>query len=288
MPRASARTVAATLTAFALGLGACTAGPPHAPPASGAAALRPDPRAEAAPLLRDVLARIGEEGSARSTVQGNLGLVGELTGESVTRYQAPDADVKLSGHTSSKNQPRNRVEVAIIDGTGYLKSSLVPAEPGKPWLKITPQGEDVTAKLLSPALAQLQDSTDPRATFSGIEPATKIESSAPETINGVPATRYDLRVLTERAAHITQDPSQRTRLQRAADDGIPELGYRLWIDQSGLPVRFAANEEVSQAGQVSLTSTYRDWGVPAELRAPPAEQVGRMGDLPMPQAQPPG
>lgn len=289
---ALARSSTAVLAAGLLlipGLGACSApeGPARSAPAA-ASASRPDPRASAAPLLTDVLNRINERGSVRSTVRGDLGFVGDLDGAGVARYNPDGSDVSLRGHTRPNPQQRPQpLELAVLDGVGYLKSPLLRPDPAKPWLRIAPAGTDFAAKLLAPALRQLQDSTDPRATFRGIEHATKIQSSAPDQVDGQPATHYSLRVLTGPAAASAPDEQQRKRLQRAADSGQPEIGYELWIGPDGLPLRFAAAQKVAQAGQVSLDSTYRDWGTAADVRAPRPEQVGQFPNGPLPQAQPP-
>ncbi|WP_243792223.1 hypothetical protein [Saccharopolyspora gloriosae] len=300
MPRVRARSrTAPTHSAMARSTTALTAGllflfgsagcaPPPAPQPSAPAAAHPDLRPSAAPLLGDVLQRINERGSVRSTVRGDLGFVGELAGEGLVRYAHDHADVTLQGTTKpNAGQPPQPVDLALIDGVGYLKSPLLQPEPGKPWLRLAADGTDFAAKLLAPALGHVQDSTDPRATFTGIESATKIESSAPDQVDGAPATRYSLRVLTAEAADTAPAEQQRTRLRSAADAGRGEIGYELWVDERGLPVKFAASQKVAQAGQVSLTSTYRDWGTPAEITAPPAEEVGAFPNGPLPQAQPP-
>lgn len=277
---------AAIVVTTALASCGTPAPPPH--PGAGAAIVPRDTRADAAPLLTTVISNIDQRGSASSDVRGDLGLVGELTGAGAVRYQGGHADIALGGHTqASRAQPRQRVEVTVVDDIGYLKSPLLLPEAGKPWLKIAPDGVDFAARLLSPALRQLRDSADPRTTFAGIEPATKIQSSAPDQVDGRPATRYELRALTAQAARIAPDERQRKRFQQAADAGVPELGYQLWVDEAGLPVRFAATQNVAQAGKVSLTSTYREWGRPVDIQPPPAELIGVFRDFPAPQAQQP-
>ncbi|GAA3355021.1 hypothetical protein [Saccharopolyspora gregorii] len=280
---------ATPLTAVLLGaLAAVSCAPAPAPQPSKPAAARPDPRPSAEPLLADVLHRIDEEGSVRSSVRGDLGFVGELAGDGAVRYTADRADVALHGTTKpAAAQPPQPVELAVVDGVGYLKSPLLQPEPGKPWLRLAADGTDFAAKLLSPALRQVQDAADPRATFAGVAGATRIQSSAPEQVDGTPTTRYSLRVLTAQGAASAPDEQQRTRLRKAADAGRTEIGYELWLDDRGLPARFAATEQVAQAGQVSLTSTYRDWGAPVDIAPPLADQVGSFPDGPLPGAQPP-
>ncbi|MCI2416775.1 hypothetical protein MOQ72_05010 [Saccharopolyspora sp. K220] len=254
-------------------LGACSAEQPPRP--SALMAARPDPRPAADGVLSQVIGKISERGSVRTSVRGSLGMVGELTAEGVVRYQGSLADLAFDGRTrAAKNQPPQHLQLSIVDGVGYLKTPLVPPEPNKSWLRIAPDGMDFGSRLLSPTLDQLHAAIDPRATFTGVEPATRIQASAPDTVDGKPTTRYELRIITAQAADVATDPQQRIRFRQVANSGEPELGYQLWLDESGLPTRFAASQEVAQAGQVSLTSTYRDWGAPVEIRVPPIEQVG--------------
>jgi hypothetical protein len=271
-----------------VGLGACDSGPSPQPERPTSGAVHADHRADAAPMLTPLIKRMNQQGSVRSNVQGKLGLVGDLNSDGTVRYRGTQADVALGGDTqASAAQPPQQVELSIINGIGYLKSPMLLPEPGKPWLQVTRDGHDVGTQLLSPALEQLKEAIDPREAFSGIEQATKIQSSAPEQVDGKPTTRYDLRVLTARAAEIAPDPQQRVRLRNAAEHGHPELGYQLWVDESGLPVRFAATQDVAQAGQISLTSGYRDWGVHTAIQPPPTELIGVFPDTPAPQAQGP-
>ena len=282
MPRARTRTavLSAGLVMTAT-LGACTSAPqPHA----AMPMARPDPRPVAEAMLTDTINKINQHGTAHATMSGSLGVVGQLNADGAVRYRGPQADLALDGKT--RNTRTEDLAVSIVDEVGYLNTPLARPDASKPWLKISQDGSDFGSKLLSPALGQLHEPVDPRATFSGIEQATRIQDSAPDTVDGRPTTRYDLRVLTEEAARTATDEQQRERFQRAAEDGERELGYQLWLDERGLPAKFAATTKVAQAGQVSLVSTYRDWGSPVDIHLPPAAEVGIFDDLP-PMAQPP-
>lgn len=276
-----ARTRTAVISA-GLALIAATAGCAGEPPVpTNALAANPDPRPAADAMLSQVISKISERGSTHSEVRGSLGVVGELTADGVVRYRGAQADLALDGQTrNARNQPPQQLNLSIVDGVGYLQTPLARPAPDKPWLRISPGAGDFGSKLLSPALDQVHEAVDPRATFGGIERATRIQSSAPDQVDGRPATRYQLRIVTAQAADTATDPQQRTRFRKAADSGEPELEYQLWLDESGLPARFAATGQVAQAGQVSLTSTYRDWGAPVEIPVPPAYQIGVFQDGP--------
>jgi hypothetical protein len=272
-----------------VGLGACSSDPPPqvAAPPHPRVAPRQDPRADAAPLLDALIRRMNQQGSVHSDVEGKLGLVGDLSSAGTIRYRGQQADVSLGGDTQTTDkQARQDVELSIVNGVGYLKSPMLLAEAGKPWIRVTPDGHDLGAEMLGPALDQLKNTTDPRQAFAGVEAATKIQSSAPDRIDGMPVTRYELRVLTARAAQIATDPQQQARMRAAANQGQPELDYELWVDQAGLPARFTAIRD-GQRGRVSLTSFYSDWGVPTDIQAPPAELVGKFPDWQASQAQGP-
>ncbi|WP_190821354.1 hypothetical protein [Saccharopolyspora pogona] len=285
MPRASRTAVLSAGLALIAALSACGTEP--LPQARALMATQPDARPAAGAMLSQVIGKINERGSVRSSVRGSLGMVGELAAEGTVHYRGPLADLAFSGQTRAPGNKPQHIELSIVDGVGYLQTPLTRPAPDKPWLKITPGGADFGAKLLSPALHQLHEAVDPRATFSGVETATRIQQSAPDTVDGKPTTRYDLRVITSQAADVAADPQQRAQFRQAAEDGEPELGYQLWLDESGLPARFVASQEVAQAGKVSLTSTYRDWGAATEIPVPPAGQVGVFEDLPRQAQQPP-
>jgi hypothetical protein len=292
MPMYPGRRITVALSAGLLlsaGLGACSSdSPPHATaPPRPLAAPRQDPRPDAGALLSALIQRMDQQGSVHSDVEGKLGLVGDLSGAGTVRYHGPQADVALDGDTQTRDtQARQDVELSIVDGVGYLKSPMLLAEAGKPWVRVAPDGHDLGAEMLGPALDQLKNTTDPRQAFAGVEDATKIQSIAPDRIDGKPVTRYEIRVLTGRAAQITTDPQQRSRMQTAAKHGQPELDYELWVDEAGLPARFTAIRD-GQRGQISLTSFYRDWGVPTDIQAPPAELVGKFPDGQAPPMQAP-
>ncbi|MBE9375846.1 hypothetical protein IQ251_15450 [Saccharopolyspora sp. HNM0983] len=288
-----ARTWTTVLTgglAITAALAACgSPPPPPAPPAPGAAAARPDPRPTAEPVLTEVMGKLAEQSSVRTDISGNLGLVGELDAQGVVRYEGPRVDLAVDGATQANQDTHPQpVDLSMVDGVGYLKTPLAHPEPDKPWVKVVPGTQDFVGKLLSPALSQMHAAADPRTAFAGIEPATRVQSSTPEELRGTPTTRYELRVLTAEAAELAEDPQQRERFRKAADSGRAEFGYQLWLDEAGLPAKFAATQQVAQAGQVSLTSTYHDWGAPADIQPPPPEEIGVFRDAPMPQAQPPG
>lgn len=282
MPRARTRT--AVLSAglvFVAALGACTGQPPR--PTEPMAAP-PDPRPVADAVLHRAIDQINQHRTARTSLRGDLGMVGELNADGAVRYEGPRTDISLSGQT--RNTRPNPLDLAVIDGTGYVKTPMAQPEPGKPWLRISPGANDFGSKLLGPALQQMHQAVDPRATFTGIEQATRIQNSAPDNIDGRPATRYDLRVSTAQAAEIAPDQQQRERFEEASQDGQREMGFQLWVDDKGAPVKFTATEEVKQAGEVSLTSTYREWGSSVDIAAPPRNEVGVFEDAP-PVAQPP-
>lgn len=293
-----ARTPMTIATALLLASTAVACGsdapPPRTPTPDRFASAHPDTRPSAAGLLSSVIANIDAKGSAHDTVRGNLGMVGELNAQGVLRYHGNlndpavrDADLALTGRTRmAQDQPPQPVDLVVMNDTGYLKSPLLQPEPGKPWLKVEPGDSSFASRLLGPGLDQLRDSADPRRTFSGVEAATKIQSSGSEVLDGHPTTHYELRVLTNPAARTSHAPEQREKLAEAARSGTPELGYQLWVDQAGLPVRFAATQDVNHAGQVSLTSTYRDWGVPADIQAPADDRIGDFREAPA-LAQPP-
>jgi hypothetical protein len=53
------------------------------------------------------------------------------------------------------------------------------------------------------------------------------------------------------------------------------IGYDVWLNSDNLPVRIAFSENVAGA-KTSITMTYRQWGAPVSIQAPPADQIGAL------------
>jgi hypothetical protein len=93
--------------------------------------------------------------------------------------------------------------------------------------------------------------------------AVTILSSAPDSINGIPAMCYELQVDWTKARQWTNQASY--PLGEPSSDGVAVM--MLWVDAHYRPMRRSATK--SDVWEF----TYQDWGQPVTILPPPSDQV---------------
>lgn len=58
---------------------------------------------------------------------------------------------------------------------------------------------------------------------------------------------------------------------------MKEVAWMLWVDGKGLPRKFQTDYTTPQGMKGSQTVTYRSWGEPLIIQAPPAGKVHTIG-----------
>lgn len=160
---------------------------------------------------------------------------------------------------------------------------------GKPWISIQLGG----ANQGSGPLQQLfNDSpTDPSTVLGFLRGAgADVSNMGPATIDGSPTTHYQL-TLDLDVASAGADPAGRQGIAVLEHElGTNKLPAQVWIDQTGRLRRISIQEALvgssgsasasptptsQQSGVVSFTfvATFSDFGVPANITAPPPDQV---------------
>lgn len=165
----------------------------------------------------------------------------------------------------------------IVDDAFYLKLPREDAPAGKPWLRITAADDNPMAEGLRPLFEQLRDGADPAASLAVLDAASSVTQAGAEQVDGVRTTRYDVVVDTANAAE-GSDRRAADLLEALAAGGADRLTYTMWVDEDDLLRRYAVEVDTAQ-GPVRSVGTYRDWGVAADVTAPPAEQTVTFAEL---------
>jgi hypothetical protein len=154
----------------------------------------------------------------------------------------------------------------------YLKLPAGAGVPAGKWVRVTAAGaNDPLSRTFGPLVQQLQQSFDPASNLGVLKATTTIAPAGKEAVDGVPTTKYTATVDLAKAASV----STRTLAQQYStlvQNGVKTLRYSIWVDHDQLPRRFATVVPTPQ-GNVTATGTYRDWGKPVTVAAPPAGQV---------------
>jgi hypothetical protein len=273
------RKAGAVLSAFALAitLGAC-GGNDNGGGTSGTGTKDTGGNAPAAAAnLVDLAKSLGDKTAEASTAHMKLTADAagvSMTGEGDLKFGASDAAISMDLNTSEGS-----ISMVLLDGVLYMK---LPQEltPGKPWIKIDSTTNSAMAKALGSMNEQLSKSVDPRATLQEFQKAGEITDSKEEEIDGKKVTHYTINVDLQKMVDQQTDPDAKAEMQKAIDAGMKNMPVEVWIDEEGLPARFAtemaAPNGTGGTAKVKMRADYTNWGEPVDIVPPPADQIGEL------------
>jgi hypothetical protein len=167
------------------------------------------------------------------------------------------------------------VRVILLPKAFYLRlpaSAGLP--PGKPWLKVgttRASGSDPLAAAFGPLVEALKASFDPQSNLGLLTATTSVTATGTDRVEGVPTTKYTAVVDLAKAAEVAKGPLA-DQYRTMVGSGVTKLDYSIWVDHEDLPRQFSTVLPTAQ-GKVTASGTYRDWGTPVHIAAPPASQV---------------
>jgi hypothetical protein len=252
---------AAVVLLLALLAGACT--PASPPPAFSDARALAD--AATAATTSGGSAKFGTDvavGSVRSKGQGQARFTASGTAQAMT--------------TDFIGEP---MELRLVGGKLYAKvpeGSRDEVGAGKPWVEVAPDGTDPFSQVLGGSLAQLTAQNDPAHTLGEIRTAGTIVSAERTDLGGVAAEHY--RVELDLAKLGADLPAG------LPADEVGQLGGKfpveLWLDDTHRPLQIVLDLspilKSADGAAAKITTRYTDWGAPADVQAPPADQVGKL------------
>lgn len=218
-------------------------------------------------LYTDVARRMAGERTATFTFSG-VGGGESMSGSGAMRfsYDQFDAEVELTMPATGQ------VRAVLMPDASYLALPDVKGLPKKKsWLKVAAVPKTAIGRRLRPVVDQLRASFDPEQSLGLLQAAHRVEEVGPSTVEGEPTTRYharaDLREAIQHAQGLTRE-QYRTML----DAGVKTLDYDVWLDATGLPLRFTADIPTTD-GLFSVTGTYRHWGQQVRIDQPSAKEI---------------
>ncbi|MGW3966387.1 hypothetical protein ACWED2_41670 [Amycolatopsis sp. NPDC005003] len=161
------------------------------------------------------------------------------------------------------------VELRLVGGTLYAK---VPRDDaGKPWVVVAADGTDPFSQVLGGSLTQLAAQNDPAHTLGEIRTAGTIVAAERGQLNGAPAEHYRIdldlaRLGTDLPAGLPSDAAGRVG---------GRFPVELWLDEAHRPMQIVLDmSPILPGSEARITTRYSDWGIPVEIQAPPAGEVG--------------
>ncbi|SDS59654.1 Protein of unknown function [Nocardioides scoriae] len=186
---------------------------------------------------------ITTSGAGSSTGTGEADLSGDQPASSVTQ------EVQGAG----------KVQAIAVDGVFYLKSAQL---SGEKWLKVDPNAKDGLGALIG----SLGGNSDPSKLLQVMNQASEVTAEGQEEVEGTETTKYHVVLPRKAFAATLGDNPQVVQMLPA------QIEFDMWVD--GDDQLRKVTYELAVGGQESGTTvTYRDFGDPVSIQAPPASET---------------
>jgi hypothetical protein len=209
--------------------------------------------------------------SAQITTETTIGAQ-QIRGAGAFRYAADDFGASLTMRIPGQG----RMQLVILPEAFYLKLPSGSGLPqGKSWLEIplTGSADNPFSRALGPLMEQMKRSFDPQESLGLLKASTTVRKAGAETVDGVATTKYVATVDLRKAADAA-DSALAQQYQALIAQGVTTFDYTVWVDGQNLPRKFVTAVPTGQ-GSVSVSGTYRAWGKPVTIKAPPKRLVAQ-------------
>jgi hypothetical protein len=271
-------TAVAAIAALALvGCGGDGNGNQGSTGATGATGVQTTAPERSAP--EKALAEAARKTLAEGTARYSLDLVTSVEGlppSSATGTGSIDFKNSCSQLDMSMDASGQKLTFTVIYDHGVLYEKLPPelgGVVGKPWIRL-----DLSEVLGSRASTGAQvNASDPGGIVAFLYGAGGITKAGTEMVRGVATTHYRGSLDPRRAAQ-QLPPEYRDRYLKTleATGATGPVPADLWIDGKGMIRRIQLSGRATVQGKQSTTRTtieYFDFGVPVDIKLPPASQV---------------
>ncbi|WP_101610416.1 hypothetical protein [Amycolatopsis sp. BJA-103] len=189
-----------------------------------------------------------------------------------------------------------KLDMLFIDNALFFKldaEDKAELKTDKAYAKIAADGQDPISQLLGKMMSKAVKDSDPSRILEQVSKAGKITKSDQVELNGEQTNHYVIEIEAEKAiALIMGDigiplPAEALKQLDAKLKGKNvTIPTELWLNADQLPVQVVSDQTAFVKamgapgdGVAKTTVKYTDWGVPVNITAPPADQVGDMAEI---------
>ncbi|RFS86137.1 LppX_LprAFG lipoprotein [Actinomadura spongiicola] len=234
-----------------------------------------------------VLGKTAENTGRADSFKAELSL--EVTGSSEGNVSAtggmqyrskPDLAYSMSFDKMTVGaQSMGGMQYVLVDRTMYMKIPMLSqlgagtGAANKPWLKISLDELGQRSGMNIDELLKQSQQMDPVQNTKMLTASKDAREVGKETIGGVETTHYTGTYQMEDAiAKLTPEQQQAVR-KNYSELGMGTMSFDLWVDDEQLPRKLAMKSPQTAQGAMSISMTYRDYGKPVVVTAPPANEV---------------
>ncbi|MEU6038950.1 LppX_LprAFG lipoprotein [Actinomadura sp. NPDC047616] len=242
----------------------------------------------AAQVLGKAAEKTGQTDSFKATVSMRMNdpQSGAVSADGEMQYRTkPDLAYSMNlGQMSVGGQSMGGMEQVFVGNTMYMKmpmltqmASRLGGSAGqlgaKPWLKISLSEIGRQSGINVEQLLEQSRQLDPVQNTKMLTASKDAREVGKETVEGVETTHYTGTYrLQDAVAKLPAE--QREAYQKSlAQTGMDSMTFDLWVDKDQLPRKLAMKSAQGAKEDMTISMTYRDYGKPVQIAAPPADQV---------------
>jgi hypothetical protein len=178
--------------------------------------------------------------------------------------------------TMTMNTAGAAMESRLVGNVMYMKlpAAALPNAAGKPWVKIDlAEVAEMNGMDASQFTEQLEK-CDPAKQIKNLLATGKLTVVGEETVDGVRAVHYKGTMLVDE--YLKQvNPSMRAKQKANLDKlGVKDVVTELWVDEKYQPRKIDLT-----LGTIRTQVTYRDFGKPVTVSAPPAAETTSLAEM---------
>ncbi|MBX6766451.1 MAG: LppX_LprAFG lipoprotein [Actinomadura rubrobrunea] len=246
----------------------------------------------AAQVLGKAAEKTGQTGTFKATLSMQMNSPqGQVSADGEMQYRTkPDVAYAMKfSRMSVGGQSLGGMEQVLVDRTIYMKMPMLSQLAGqagggagqlaaKPWLKISLSELGQKSGVNFEQLLDQSRQLDPVQNTKLLTASKDVREVGKETVDGVQTTHYTGTYRMADAMAKLSPEMQEAYRKAMAGSGMETMSFDLWVDKDQLPRKMTMKG--GQSGQeMTVTSTFRDFGKPVQITAPPADQVTDFGAL---------
>jgi len=209
--------------------------------------------------------RISAAAAAKKTVAFDVLATGaeSLSGTGVAKGSGTSSDLKIDVKISGRD-----LGIVKTGPTVYFKTPTPIG--GKAWLRISTNPQDPLSRIYSQAFLGLDNLADVPRIASFVKGMGAFTEAAKEPVDGVGTTKYIAQPPPAQAIKMLSGPYQSLNTAALAQ---ARTTVALWVDDEGLLRRSTVVFTVRNVPPAQTLVSYKNWGQPVTVQAPPAGQV---------------
>ena len=221
-----------------------------------------DATAKAGTSKVDITMQLAPNGRAPITITG-AGVMDQSSGDAALTYDFSALTSRLGDQATGTT-----AEEVFKDNVIYMRLPVKGTPGGKPWMKIDLADAQKYAGLKQTAPTTYASPTD---SIKALGDAGNSETVGQETVDGVQTTHYRTTVDVQKLLHARSENPARTQrvLRQSPFANVKQEQFDVWIDSDDLIRKLVY--ALGPTGTFAMT--FSDFGVPANVTAPPEEET---------------